>query len=117
MRTILIGDLHGCLREWEKLLAACAFREEEDRLVLLGDLMNKGRDSFGDRIVVCNSYASGKPDNVLSVYDWDGNLITVIELSVGSIEPENISVIGDGIYITCAGGGGAQIYKVTPYAG
>lgn len=47
MRTILIGDLHGCLREWEKLLAACAFREEEDRLVLLGDLMNKGRDSFG----------------------------------------------------------------------
>ncbi len=55
--------------------------------------------------------------SVITVYDWDGNLITVIELSVGSIEPENISVIGDGIYITCAGGGGAQIYKVTPYAG
>ncbi|MBP5173337.1 MAG: hypothetical protein ILP01_00155 [Clostridia bacterium] len=55
--------------------------------------------------------------SVITVYDWDGNLITIIELSVGSIEPENISVIGDGIYITCAGGGGAQIYRVTPYAG
>ena len=53
---------------------------------------------------------------VITVYDWDGNLITIIELSVGSIEPENISVVGDGIYVTCASNG-AQIFRVTPYAG
>ena len=52
-------------------------------------------------------------ENVITVYDWDGKLVTVIELSVGSIEPENISVYGNDIYITCAKNG-ATVYRVTP---
>lgn len=43
-RIIAIGDIHGCHQEFADLLAAVEFRPE-DRLVLLGDLVNRGPDS------------------------------------------------------------------------
>jgi hypothetical protein len=45
-RTIVVGDIHGCLDELLDLLAACA-RAPGDRLVLAGDLVAKGPDSRG----------------------------------------------------------------------
>jgi hypothetical protein len=46
MRTIIIGDLHGCSDELHALLARCE-REPGDRVVLVGDLVAKGPDSAG----------------------------------------------------------------------
>jgi hypothetical protein len=46
VRTILIGDVHGCLDELLALLARCG-RSSEDRIVLVGDLVAKGPDSAG----------------------------------------------------------------------
>ncbi|HKP62148.1 MAG TPA: metallophosphoesterase family protein [Polyangiales bacterium] len=45
-RTLIIGDVHGCSRELEDLLDACAF-SGGDRLVFVGDLVAKGPDSRG----------------------------------------------------------------------
>jgi len=45
MRTILIGDIHGCYDPFEQLLKKVFFDETRDRLILLGDLMDRGRDS------------------------------------------------------------------------
>lgn len=45
-RTIVIGDLHGCLREAEELLEKCNARPE-DRVIFLGDLIDRGVDSAG----------------------------------------------------------------------
>ncbi|MDD3180429.1 MAG: metallophosphoesterase [Opitutaceae bacterium] len=45
-RLIAIGDIHGCLREFEELLGKLAL-SSDDRLVLLGDLVNRGPDSAG----------------------------------------------------------------------
>lgn len=44
--TIVVGDVHGCLDELQRLLAACGFHRG-DRLVLAGDLVAKGPDSRG----------------------------------------------------------------------
>ena len=44
MRTIIIGDIHGCDRELRALLDK-AQPGEEDRLVLLGDLFDRGPES------------------------------------------------------------------------
>ena len=41
--TILIGDIHSCSREFEALLELLA-PSSNDRIVLLGDLLNKGPD-------------------------------------------------------------------------
>lgn len=46
MRTIVIGDVHGCLNELLALVARCGVAPE-DRVVLVGDLVAKGPDSAG----------------------------------------------------------------------
>ena len=43
-RLIAIGDIHGCHLEFAELLARLALTPE-DRLVLVGDLVNRGPDS------------------------------------------------------------------------
>src|SRR3954464_14199122 len=43
-RLIAIGDIHGCHREFGDLLARLQLTKA-DRLILLGDLINRGPDS------------------------------------------------------------------------
>ena len=46
VRTIFVGDVHGCLHELQDLLDACAYTAH-DRVVVAGDLVAKGPDSAG----------------------------------------------------------------------
>ena len=41
-RTIIVGDIHGCLEELVDLLRLCEYDEATCRVVLVGDLVNKG---------------------------------------------------------------------------
>ena len=43
-RLIVIGDVHGCVRELEKLLKKIK-PKKKDRILFLGDLINRGPDS------------------------------------------------------------------------
>ncbi|MFT5837464.1 MAG: hypothetical protein ACI9ZV_000969 [Candidatus Azotimanducaceae bacterium] len=43
-RTIAIGDVHGCANEFEELLNALELKSE-DRVIQVGDLVNRGPDS------------------------------------------------------------------------
>ncbi|MCU0675971.1 MAG: serine/threonine protein phosphatase [Myxococcota bacterium] len=56
MRTLVVGDVHGCLAELEALLAKVRFEPGHDRLVLVGDLVAKGPSSKG---VVALARATG----------------------------------------------------------
>ena len=47
MRNIIIGDIHGCSSALRYLLARIMPDENEDRLILLGDLFDRGPDSYG----------------------------------------------------------------------
>ncbi|MGM0555189.1 MAG: symmetrical bis(5'-nucleosyl)-tetraphosphatase [Myxococcota bacterium] len=47
MATYAIGDIHGCLDSFERLLARIAFDPAADRLLLCGDIVNGGPDSLG----------------------------------------------------------------------
>ena len=44
-RTIIVGDVHGCLDELDALLRQCTHDPLRDRVVLVGDLVNKGPKS------------------------------------------------------------------------
>ena len=46
MNTFIIGDIHGCDRALKSLLKRLAPDEKEDRLILLGDLYDRGPDSW-----------------------------------------------------------------------
>ena len=45
-RTFAIGDVHGCADEFEELLNALEL-DPEDRVIQVGDLVNRGPDSHG----------------------------------------------------------------------
>ncbi|MBK7859100.1 MAG: metallophosphoesterase [Archangiaceae bacterium] len=46
MRTLIVGDVHGCLSELEDLLHEASY-SATDRLIFTGDLVAKGPDSQG----------------------------------------------------------------------
>lgn len=46
-RTIVVGDVHGCRSELERLLERLGWREEDDRLYFVGDLASRGPDPLG----------------------------------------------------------------------
>ena len=43
----LVGDIQGCADALDRLLAEIGFSPSRDRLYVLGDLVNRGRDSLG----------------------------------------------------------------------
>ena len=43
-KLIIIGDIHGCITEFRNLLIEADW-QPEDRVVLLGDVINRGPDS------------------------------------------------------------------------
>lgn len=51
-------------------------------------------------------------ENVIMIYDWDGNFIRQVKLSIpSSYEPENITVVGDEIYVGVYIRTGGAIYR------
>ena len=46
MRTVIIGDVHGCNAALETLLSLIRPEAGRDRLIFLGDLFDRGPDSF-----------------------------------------------------------------------
>src|SRR5262245_36869042 len=47
MRTLVVGDIHGKLDLFNTLLEKMEYRPGEDRLILIGDLVDRGEDSRG----------------------------------------------------------------------
>lgn len=46
-RCVVIGDIHGCSEELALLLEAVSYQQGKDRLILLGDLIDRGPDPAG----------------------------------------------------------------------
>lgn len=44
-RTIIVGDIHGCIDEFNDLINKLSYNNTHDRIILLGDLIDRGPDS------------------------------------------------------------------------
>jgi len=60
-RTLIFGDIHGCRKEFKKLLELVGADPIRDRLVFLGDYVDRGPDSCGvvDDILVLKQQFRG----------------------------------------------------------
>jgi diadenosine tetraphosphatase ApaH/serine/threonine PP2A family protein phosphatase len=47
MKTIVIGDVHGCLAELRTLVEEVGYRKDIDRCIVAGDIVDRGPDSAG----------------------------------------------------------------------
>lgn len=64
-RTLIVGDIHGCLAELLALLDELRFEPGRDRLVCVGDLVGKGPDGAG----VVRFFREGGHESVLGNHD------------------------------------------------
>ena len=46
-RTLIIGDIHGCLELLKRLMDRVKWQPDQDRLIFLGDYIDRGPDSKG----------------------------------------------------------------------
>lgn len=46
-RTIIVGDVHGCIDELYELFNDLGFNPGDDRLIFIGDLLDRGPNSIG----------------------------------------------------------------------
>jgi serine/threonine protein phosphatase 1 len=46
-RTLIIGDVHGCLDMLKRLMEKIDYRPEQDSLIFLGDYIDRGKDARG----------------------------------------------------------------------
>lgn len=44
-RTIVLGDIHGCIDEFDEMIKKLSYNKDSDRLILAGDLIDRGPDS------------------------------------------------------------------------
>ena len=65
MRTIFVGDLHGCAAEFQELLAKVDYRPAVDRLLLTGDAFSRGPEP----LVVWQLIKEYHPEMVVGNHD------------------------------------------------
>lgn len=66
MRTIIIGDVHGCFDELEILLEKINYTSKKDELIFLGDILNKGPKSSE----VIHFVKEGEHSCILGNHEW-----------------------------------------------
>lgn len=66
MRTIIVGDIHGCFDEFIALLKKVHYKKNQDRLILLGDLMDRGPKSW-EMLKLAIKWKKENPDRFLTI--------------------------------------------------
>jgi serine/threonine protein phosphatase 1 len=69
-RTFVLGDIHGCLEMLSRLLDRICWNPGRDRLIFLGDYIDRGEDSKGVIEFLVNlSAESGRVDCILGNHE------------------------------------------------
>jgi hypothetical protein len=76
MRTLIVGDIHGCYKEFKALLKEASVTPGKDRIISVGDMINRGPESL--RVVrffrdtPLTSAVMGNHERMfqLQQYDW-----------------------------------------------
>lgn len=87
-KTIIIGDIHGCLTEFKELLTKCNYNTIDSTLILIGDLVNKG--PFSAEVI---KYARSLPNTYCIRGNHDDSVLSYASQSDSSKRPDYYSYI------------------------
>lgn len=81
----------------------------------LADEYTKQTLCCDDDYVYCLYFGNGTDHStdLILVYDWDGNLVTQIEVDFNDEEPENISIYNGALFIGTGKGSKAYFYNIS----
>ena len=69
-KTIIIGDVHGCLIETKELLLKCNYDPLKDRVLFLGDLIDRGPDVKGVLdLAISIQKSQGAPSSIIGNHE------------------------------------------------
>ncbi len=103
-----IGDIHGCLDKTRRLLDAIRYDPTADRLIFLGDYIDRGPDSKGVLDLLLQLQQEN-PANVFLMGNHEDNFLTYIQTC---LEPERTSFWLKEPFF--AGGGVATLQSYRP---
>ncbi len=83
MSTYVIGDIHGCFDQFTELLKKINYKKDKDKLILLGDLVNRGPDSLS---VINHCMADSSIITVLGNHDLYLLYLLSIDKAKGSLK-------------------------------
>lgn len=68
-----------------------------------------------DTYIYCLYYGNGTyhTTDLIMVYDWDGNLVTIIEVDFDNQEPENVSVCNGALFVATGESNNAYLYNIS----
>lgn len=91
MATYIVGDLHGCFAEFQRLLAKVNFDPAQDELWLTGDLVARGEDSLA-----CLRFVKNLGERATMVLgNHDVHLLATLQ-GIKSVKPkDNVQPIFD----------------------
>ncbi len=55
----------------------------------------------------------GEAINCIMVYDWNGTFVSVIDLMNLDLEAEDMTIVGNDVYISCASQSGGVVYRIS----
>ncbi len=90
MPTYAIGDIHGQLKAFEQCLERCAFDIENDQLICLGDVADRGPNTYGcfERLLTIKNliYLLGNHDKWFLEWLEDPEMLNQHWLNQGGIQ-------------------------------
>ncbi len=86
-KVFVIGDIHGCLGMLKKLMDKIDWRPDQDRLIFLGDYVDRGEDPLGvvDFILEISKLSDkvdcllGNHEDMLLNFIEGGDIVTVLQ--------------------------------------
>ena len=99
MRTMVIGDVHGCHRELQQMLARLS-PGPSDRVVFVGDVISKGPDPVASLRLARNTVAAAAAGSEILVGNHERNLLTWLKQRDQGVPAGKRSGSGEGNRMT-----------------
>lgn len=90
MRTLIVGDIHGCFDSLEEVLSKAKYSPERDRLICLGDYIDGFKDAIKVIDFLIDVQQKSKGKNIYLMGNHDKWFYDIISHDIENFENSNV---------------------------